>query len=90
MALSVSMIKCSLNGQTLYLNEVIAGRTFAKNGWEMSDVRPLFQALGFVINIEKSSWVPSQIIDWLGFRIDLVKGMFSVPPEKLDASYEAR
>jgi len=51
----------------------------------MSDLRPLFQALGFVINTEKSSWVPSQIIDWFGFRIDLVKGMFSVPPEKLDA-----
>jgi len=39
----------------------------------------------FVINIEKSCWVPSHIIDWLDFRIDLVKGVFSVPPEKLDA-----
>ena len=36
-------------------------------------------------SIQKSSWVPSQIIDWLGFRIDLAKGMFSVPPEKLVA-----
>jgi len=29
--------------------------------------------------------VPFQIIEWLGFRIDLAKGMFSVPPEKLNA-----
>jgi len=29
--------------------------------------------------------VPSHIIDWLGFKIDLAKGVFSIPPEKLDA-----
>ena len=40
---------------------------------------------GFVINTEKSSWAPTQAIEWLGFRIDLVKGMFSVPAEKLEA-----
>ena len=34
----------------------------------------------FIFNAEKSSWVPSQIIDWLDFRIDLAEGMFSAPP----------
>ena len=29
--------------------------------------------------------MPSHIIDWLGFKIDLAKGVFSIPPEKLDA-----
>ena len=29
--------------------------------------------------------MPSQIIEWLGFRIDLAKGLFSVSPEKLNA-----
>lgn len=40
---------------------------------------------GFVINIEKSIWVPSQTIEWLGFHIDLAKGRFSVPSEKIEA-----
>jgi len=35
----------------------------------------------FVINAEKNSWAPFQAIEWLGFRINLVKGMFSVPLE---------
>jgi len=40
---------------------------------------------GFVVNVEKSSWVPSQVIEWLGFQIDLAKGTFSVPLEKIQA-----
>ena len=40
---------------------------------------------GFVINIEKSSWVPSQTIEWLGFHIDLAEGRFSVPSGKMEA-----
>jgi len=40
---------------------------------------------GFVINIEKSIWVPSQTIEWLGFHIDLAKGRFLVPSEKIGA-----
>jgi len=25
---------------------------------------------GFIVNVEKSSWVPSQVIEWLGFQIE--------------------
>ena len=38
---------------------------------------------GFVINAEKSSLEPQQVGPWLGFLLDLNKGMFYVPEEKL-------
>jgi len=50
-----------------------------------SQVKLDLENAGFVINTEKSSWAPSQAIEWLGFRIDLVKGMISVPTGKLEA-----
>jgi len=40
---------------------------------------------GFIVNMEKSCWVPSQVIGWLDFQIDLAKGTFSVPLEKTQA-----
>ena len=39
---------------------------------------------GFVLNIIKSHLTPEQIIDWLGFIIDLREGCFSVPQYKID------
>jgi len=30
---------------------------------------------GFVPNCEKSIWVPSLVLDWLGFTIDLFQGL---------------
>jgi len=50
-----------------------------------SQVKLDLENAGFVINTEKSSWAPSQAMEWLGFRIDLVKGMLSVPARKLKA-----
>ena len=38
---------------------------------------------GFILNSEKSHLVPSQVGPWLGFIIDLNKGLFTVPPEKI-------
>ena len=40
--------------------------------------------MGFVVNIEKSQWEPSKSLEWLGFRIDLVLGVFSVPDRKIE------
>ena len=36
-----------------------------------------------MINTEKSVWDPKSDMEWLGFKIDLVKGEFSVPDHKL-------
>ena len=39
---------------------------------------------GFVLNVIKTHLEPVQIIDWLGFVIDLREGSFSVPQHKID------
>ena len=39
---------------------------------------------GFVVNIIKSHLIPEQIIDWLGFILDLREGCFSVPQYNVD------
>ena len=39
---------------------------------------------GFVLNIAKSQQEPHQLGGWLGFIIDLCKGNFYVPKEKVD------
>ena len=36
-----------------------------------------------MVNVEKSVWDPSTDMEWLGFKIDLAKGEFSVPEHKL-------
>lgn len=45
--------------------------------------RNTYNVPGFVINIEKSVWDPRKDIEWLGFKIDLAKGEFSVPDHEL-------
>ena len=40
---------------------------------------------GFVTNLAKCKWTPSQQCTWLGFNIDLLLGKVSVPPEKISA-----
>ena len=70
----------------IYLDDGIVSVKGERRAAEASaKVRCDLENAGFVINIEKSSWVPSQVIEWLGFKIDLENGRFSVPLEKLDA-----
>ena len=38
---------------------------------------------GFVPNSEKSIWVPTLVIDWLGFTIDLFQGLLFIPGKKI-------
>ena len=39
---------------------------------------------GFVINIDKSRFIPHQVGEWLGFTINLVSGCFRVPDDKIE------
>ena len=62
----------------------------AVSGWERALhesklVQDNLKKAGFIVNIEKSEWQPSTIIEWLGFTIDLSKGEFSIPEEKIKA-----
>ncbi|PKK58931.1 hypothetical protein RhiirC2_795559 [Rhizophagus irregularis] len=41
------------------------------------------QSLGFTINEEKSSLIPSQVVDYLGFRIDSKSMMIKLPKHKI-------
>ena len=38
---------------------------------------------GFVPNSEKSIWVPTLVIDWLGFTIDFFQGLLFIPGKKI-------
>ena len=38
---------------------------------------------GFVPNSVKSIWVPTLVIDWLGFTIDLFQGLLFIPWKKI-------
>ena len=44
----------------------------------------LIQA-GFVANVKKSIWKPTQRLQWLGFVIDLSQGLIEVPRDRLTA-----
>ena len=41
--------------------------------------------VGFVVNVAKCKWTPSQKCTWLGFDFDLHLGRISVPQQKIDA-----
>ena len=38
---------------------------------------------GFIVNNEKSQWVPTRTVVWLGFQIDLHEGQLTVPEQKV-------
>ena len=40
-------------------------------------------AAGFIVNQEKSSWIPQQRVKWLGFHLDSLNNIFDVPQEKI-------
>ena len=44
----------------------------------------LLQSLGFIVNFKKSSLIPSQVITFLGFKIDSTSMMLSLPGEKVN------
>ena len=50
---------------------------------ESAQVQYELRCAGFVVNAEKSVWDPNKDMEWLGFRIDLAKGEFTVPEHKL-------
>ena len=70
----------------VYLDDGIIAVKGEQRALEESNlVRHELECAGFVINQEKSHWTPTKSIEWLGFNIDLAKGEFSVPTNKLDA-----
>ena len=68
----------------VYLDDGIV----AANGMEAAErasviVRQDLTYAGLLAHKGKSQWVPPQKISWLGFDLDLKKGVVSVPPQKI-------
>ena len=70
----------------IYLDDgIVAVRGRQKALVESTWVKEDIEKAGFIINVEKSVWNPSQTMEWLGFQIDLSVGEFSVLASKIDA-----
>ena len=48
-------------------------------------VQSTLSQAGFVANVKKSIWKPTQRLQWLGFVIDLSQGLIEVPRDRLTA-----
>ena len=48
-------------------------------------VKSTLENAGFMANVEKSVWTPTQRLHWLGFVVDLSKGHIEVPGERIKA-----
>ena len=59
-------------------NDAVAISNFVKSQLEES---------GFVINTEKSHWVPTQQGEHLGYLVDLKRGLFKVPQHRRDTLF---
>ena len=68
----------------LYLDDgIIVGNTENELEDAVNTIRQDLFNSGFVVNEEKSVWVPAKQVKWLGFLIDSDKNQFSVPTSKL-------
>ena len=72
--------------QIVYLDDglcVVAGEDKALEASAL--VKSTLENAGFVANVKKSVWTPTQRLQWLGFVVDLSKGHIVVPCERLGA-----
>jgi hypothetical protein len=68
----------------MYLDDgILIGKTRLETEYVAYHVKKDLLAAGFVINEEKSVWIPQQQVKWLGFILDSVANIFEVPSEKL-------
>lgn len=59
------------------------GQDFESAGSISESVRADLRSSGFVINESKSLWKPIQSLDWLGYSIDAVKFVLTIPARRL-------
>ena len=68
----------------IYLDDILVlGTTKRQAQHSLEEVLHTLEAAGFLVNQKKSSSEPKQVLDHLGFSIDLAKGQLGVPQEKL-------
>jgi hypothetical protein len=68
----------------LYLDDgIIIADTPQQAKQFASRIKADLEAAGFIINVEKSQWVPTQQLQWLGFKLDSASNTFEIPADKL-------
>ena len=68
----------------LYLDDGICAVEHGETAKVASQwVQDTLRQAGLVANEAKCAWTPSTVVQWLGFRIDLLKGCISVPEGKI-------
>jgi hypothetical protein len=68
----------------LYLDDgIIIADTFQEAETFALKIKTDLEAAGFIINPEKSRWVPTQHLQWLGFLLDSKNNKFEIPADKL-------
>ena len=74
---------------TVYLDDGLGVASNEQQALEASQlVRDTLTKAGFVAHPEKSQWIPTQRLVWLGFVIDMAVGQIEVPEDKLLATKE--
>ena len=73
----------------MYLDDGLGVASNEQQAFEASQlVRDTLTKAGFVAHPEKSQWIPTQRLVWLGFVIDMAVGQIEVPEDKLLATKE--
>jgi hypothetical protein len=69
----------------MYIDDgIVVSPSLEKALSDVGIVRTVLECAGFVVNEEKSQWMPSHSVTWLGFEIDLRQGMIAIPTEKIE------
>ena len=70
----------------VYLDDGLCAMGGESNALEASTlVQSTLSQAGFVANVKKSIWKPTQRLQWLGFVIELSQGLIEVPRDRLTA-----
>jgi hypothetical protein len=68
----------------MYLDDgILVGRSIQETQYYAYFVRRDLEDAGFIINDEKSEWIPKQRVKWLGFVLDSALNIFEIPEDKL-------
>ena len=66
-----------------YLDDILfSAKSEVKLASQMELVKQVFNQAGFIINVQKSSMTPSQDMVFIGARIQSLKNLVSLPPER--------
>ena len=69
----------------VYLDDgIVAAKGESSARGTSNKIQEDLEKAGFVVNIAKCEWEPSQVCTWLGFVINLSEGHIEVPQEKID------